>query len=353
MAVETRTTEAFLERAFADLAGSYGGVMVSIGHRLGLYRALAGRGPLSSRRAGCPDGMRGALRARVAQLAGRRRVPRLPRRVRDVRAAGRARPGARRRGEPGVPAARLRDPRVDVVRPGADARGVPHGRRHPVGGPRRSALLRRLDHLPERVPRLARARVAACARRRRREAGARRARGGRRLRPRPLDGADGVGVPALALRRLRHARGVARGGPRPRAGGRSRGADRVPARRRRLLSGPGLRPDLLLRLPARPGRPGRRGAARVRGARRRRNAVGRRAVRRRRGAGQPRADRPSLLLGFDGRSACRTRGRRTSDSRSGHRPVQPDCRRCSGRPASGSIRTAHETPFNIVLEVRR
>jgi SAM-dependent methyltransferase len=59
MAVETRTTEAFLERAFGDLAGSYGGVMVSIGHRLGLYRALAGHGPLSSlelaARTGCDE----------------------------------------------------------------------------------------------------------------------------------------------------------------------------------------------------------------------------------------------------------------------------------------------------------
>jgi SAM-dependent methyltransferase len=42
------TTEAFLERALGDLAACYGGVMVSTGHRLGLYRALAGRGPVSS-----------------------------------------------------------------------------------------------------------------------------------------------------------------------------------------------------------------------------------------------------------------------------------------------------------------
>jgi SAM-dependent methyltransferase len=59
MAVETRTTEAFLERAFGDLAGSYGGVMVSIGNRLGLYKALAGQGPLSSyelaARTGCDE----------------------------------------------------------------------------------------------------------------------------------------------------------------------------------------------------------------------------------------------------------------------------------------------------------
>ena len=42
------TTEAFLERALGDLAACYGGVMVSTGRRLGLYRALAGRGPVSS-----------------------------------------------------------------------------------------------------------------------------------------------------------------------------------------------------------------------------------------------------------------------------------------------------------------
>jgi SAM-dependent methyltransferase len=48
MTVAERTTEAFVERAFADLAASYGGVMISTGHKLGLYRAMAGRGPVSS-----------------------------------------------------------------------------------------------------------------------------------------------------------------------------------------------------------------------------------------------------------------------------------------------------------------
>jgi SAM-dependent methyltransferase len=59
MAVEERTTEAFVERVFTDLAACYSGVMVSTGHRLGLYRALAGRGPTSSvelaARAGCDE----------------------------------------------------------------------------------------------------------------------------------------------------------------------------------------------------------------------------------------------------------------------------------------------------------
>ena len=51
--------QAFLDRAFADLAASYGGVMVSLGDRLGLYRALAGAGPLTSaelaERTGCAE----------------------------------------------------------------------------------------------------------------------------------------------------------------------------------------------------------------------------------------------------------------------------------------------------------
>ena len=51
--------EAFLGRAFADLAACYGGVMVSLGDKLGLYRSLAGAGPLTSaelaQRAGCAE----------------------------------------------------------------------------------------------------------------------------------------------------------------------------------------------------------------------------------------------------------------------------------------------------------
>src|ERR671932_420582 len=59
MAVQERSTEAFVGQAVADLAASYAGVMISIGHKLGLYRGLAGRGPLSSfelaARTGCEE----------------------------------------------------------------------------------------------------------------------------------------------------------------------------------------------------------------------------------------------------------------------------------------------------------
>jgi SAM-dependent methyltransferase len=51
--------EAFATRAVADIAASYTGVMVSLGHKLGLYKAMAGAGPLSARelaaRAGCAE----------------------------------------------------------------------------------------------------------------------------------------------------------------------------------------------------------------------------------------------------------------------------------------------------------
>lgn len=39
----------FIQRAVIDLSAGYGGVMVSIGGKLGLYKALAGTGPLSAR----------------------------------------------------------------------------------------------------------------------------------------------------------------------------------------------------------------------------------------------------------------------------------------------------------------
>jgi len=47
--IDPTKLDAMITRALGDLSAGYGGVMVSLGHRLGLYRALAGAGPLSSR----------------------------------------------------------------------------------------------------------------------------------------------------------------------------------------------------------------------------------------------------------------------------------------------------------------
>ena len=57
MSIDEQKLNSFLEHAVLDLAAGYGGVMVSLGHKLGLYHAMANAGPLSSDavadRAGC------------------------------------------------------------------------------------------------------------------------------------------------------------------------------------------------------------------------------------------------------------------------------------------------------------
>jgi SAM-dependent methyltransferase len=63
--------DAFLGRAIADLSAGYGGVMVSLGSKLGLYKSMAGAGPVSARelaaRAGCAERyVREWLNAQVA-----------------------------------------------------------------------------------------------------------------------------------------------------------------------------------------------------------------------------------------------------------------------------------------------
>jgi SAM-dependent methyltransferase len=57
--IDQTKLESFLMRAVGDLSAGYGGVMVSLGSKLGLYKAMAGAGPISSTelaaRAGCAE----------------------------------------------------------------------------------------------------------------------------------------------------------------------------------------------------------------------------------------------------------------------------------------------------------
>ena len=59
MKVNEQKLSEFVEKAVTDLAAGYGGVMIGLGHKLGLYKAMAGAGPLSPRevakRAGCAE----------------------------------------------------------------------------------------------------------------------------------------------------------------------------------------------------------------------------------------------------------------------------------------------------------
>lgn len=57
--IDQAKLETFAMRTINDIAAAYGGVMVSLGSKLGLYKAMAGAGPLSAReiaaRAGCAE----------------------------------------------------------------------------------------------------------------------------------------------------------------------------------------------------------------------------------------------------------------------------------------------------------
>ena len=57
--IDSSKLESFVNRAVGDLASAYGGVMVSLGHKLGLYKSLACAGPLSAgelaARSGCAE----------------------------------------------------------------------------------------------------------------------------------------------------------------------------------------------------------------------------------------------------------------------------------------------------------
>lgn len=71
MSIHEPTLQFLHGRLFEEVAANYGGVMISIGHKLGLFKAMAGAGPLTSRqvadRAGCAERyVREWLNAQVA-----------------------------------------------------------------------------------------------------------------------------------------------------------------------------------------------------------------------------------------------------------------------------------------------
>ena len=71
MTVDSQKLDQLLDRAVGDLSAGYGGVMISIGQKLGLFQGMAGAGPLSSQelasRVGCDERyVREWLNAKVA-----------------------------------------------------------------------------------------------------------------------------------------------------------------------------------------------------------------------------------------------------------------------------------------------
>jgi SAM-dependent methyltransferase len=59
MKIDQGKLNEFVEKAVSDLAAGYGGVMTVLGHKLGLYKIMAGAGPLDSaeiaKRSGCAE----------------------------------------------------------------------------------------------------------------------------------------------------------------------------------------------------------------------------------------------------------------------------------------------------------
>jgi hypothetical protein len=71
MTLDQQRLENMVGKAISDLSAGYGGVMISLGDKLGLYKAMSGAGPMSSRelakRTGCAERyVREWLNAQVA-----------------------------------------------------------------------------------------------------------------------------------------------------------------------------------------------------------------------------------------------------------------------------------------------
>ncbi len=204
-AIDSAKLDVLLGRAIADISAGYGGVMISIGNRLGLYKAMAGAGPLTSRelasRTGCAERyVREWLNSQVAggyvsyhAISNTYELTPEQAFVLADEDSPVFMPNAW-----SVPASMWADETQG-------RRSLPHRQRHSLGRSRRAALLRRRGVLSQCLSRQSRAGMAAGARRRRRQAEGRRPRRRHRLRSRPFDRADGAGVPEVAISRLRRA----------------------------------------------------------------------------------------------------------------------------------------------------
>ena len=106
---------AFVFRAVEEVGATLNAALVVIGDRLGLYKAMAGAGPLTPAEL-ARTGHRRALHPRVAQQSGRRRVRDLRSGERRLHAAAGAGRRTGRREEPGLPFRGLPDRAGGVCR---------------------------------------------------------------------------------------------------------------------------------------------------------------------------------------------------------------------------------------------
>ena len=194
-AIDEAKLEQFVGSVVGDLGATLNTALIRIGDELGLYKAMAGAGPLTAAELAERTGDRGALRARVARRPGRRRLRRLRRRQRDATSC---RPSRRWRSPTRTARrscsaafrwpARCSPTSRSSPRPFTDRRGGRLARaRPPALRGHRALLPPGLSRQPGRC-------VDPGARRGRGEARGRRQGRRRRLRPRRLDDHHGRGL---------------------------------------------------------------------------------------------------------------------------------------------------------------
>ena len=337
-AVDVDKLMAFVFRAVDEVGATLNAALVVMGDRLGLYKAMAGAGPLTP--------------AELAERTGT--AERYVREWLNAQAAGGFvdyDPDTGRYTLPAEQAIALTDESSPAFLPGffqialgsvldspriTEAARTGDGRRLARARPRRLRRLRAV--LPPRLQRQPRLRLAAGARRRGRQARARRDGRRRRLRPRRLDDPDGAGVPAT---RRSSAPTTTRARSRPRAQRAAEAgvADRVRFEVAAAASYSGAAAttwstmfDCLHDMgdPVGAARHVRQSLAR------RRHLDDRRAGGRRPRRGQPQPGRAGLLRLLDAAVHARRRCRRRSGWRSARRPARPGS--ATSSPAPGFTR---------------
>ncbi len=138
-----------LGKVVGDLAAGYGGVMVSLGDKLGLYKAMKGAGPLSShevaKRSGCAERyVREWLNSQVAGGYVDYHASSATYELSPEQAYVLADDD-----QPGLYPDRLAGRVLDVVRRAEGAQRHPHRQRRRLGRARRAAVLRRGGVLPQ------------------------------------------------------------------------------------------------------------------------------------------------------------------------------------------------------------
>ena len=356
VAVDGDKLEQFVFRAVDEVGATLNAALVVMGDKLGLYRALAGAGAADARSSSpsAPASSERYVREWL-QRPGRRRLRRVRPGRRPLHAAARAggRADRRRRARPTCRASsRSRSARcIDSPRITEAARSGEGVGWHEHDA-RRVRRLRAL--LPARLQREPGRRLAAGARRRRREA-----RGAART---VADIGCGHGSSTILMAQafpnstfvgsdyhagsIETARAAGRGGGRrrPRDASRSPRPPRIPGDGYDLVTMFDCLHDM--------GDPVGRRAPRARHARAGRHVDDRRADRRRPRRGQPQPGRPRVLRLLDAalHAGVAVAGGRARARRAGRRGADP--RRRRRRAASRRFRRAAETPFNLVFEAR-